>query len=370
MLNIQVGVSGGIIPPIDSLIKVAQKNEELGYDALWWPDHLMGWHPQSIWTEDITPLAKFQANPHIYLEPFTMMASVGIQTCKARLGVVVTDIIRRHPGTIAETMLTLDHITKGRAMLGLGSGERLNVEPYGMDFRNPVGKLEEGLQIIKLLWSTQEPVDFDGKYWKMEAAVLGLKPFSDTPPPIWLAAHGPRMLTLAGKYADGWIPTKMTVDEYDTSLKRIREVAVQSGRSADAIIPGMLTYVIVDEDKDACEKMLDSFLIKGLCLLLPSEVFIKHGFQPPFEGSGFHDYIPTKFSRERATELFNKVPKEIVEYYAFHGTPEEVAEQIYQYAEKGLRDIVLWNVTPFADPSRAGRSFKALAKVKDLLKSY
>ena len=67
------GRPGTIMPPADKAVEIAKRAEADGYDSIWWPSHLMGWHPESVWTEDITPLAKFQANPHTYFDPLVMM---------------------------------------------------------------------------------------------------------------------------------------------------------------------------------------------------------------------------------------------------------------------------------------------------------
>ena len=72
----------------------------------------MGWHPESVWTEDITPLAKFQPNPHTYFDPLVMMGVVGAVTERIRVGVVVTDILTHHPAVLAQTALTLDHVPR------------------------------------------------------------------------------------------------------------------------------------------------------------------------------------------------------------------------------------------------------------------
>ena len=92
-----------------------------------------------------------------------LMAAAGAQMTRAKVGVVVTDLIRRNPAVLAQTMLTLDHLTKGRAILGLGSGERLNIEPYGMPFDKPVARLSEGIDILRMLWDADGPVSYEGQ---------------------------------------------------------------------------------------------------------------------------------------------------------------------------------------------------------------
>ena len=79
----------------------AKRAEAKGYDAVWWPCHLMGWHPDSVWTEDLTPLAPVQPNPHVYFDPLLMMGAVGAATERIRVGSVVTDLIRRNPAMVA-----------------------------------------------------------------------------------------------------------------------------------------------------------------------------------------------------------------------------------------------------------------------------
>ncbi len=123
-MSVTLGVPGRIMPPADKAIEFAQKAEADGYDAVWWPCHLMGWIPDSVWTEDMTGLAKYQANPHVHFDPLTMMGAAGAATERIRVGVNVTDTIRRHPAMLAQTALTVDHLARGRSILGLGSGER------------------------------------------------------------------------------------------------------------------------------------------------------------------------------------------------------------------------------------------------------
>ena len=230
-MTITLGVPGQIMPPAARALQYAQRAEADGFDAVWWPCHLMGWHPNSLWTADITPLAEMQNSPHVHFDPLAMMAAVGAVTERIRVGVAVTDVIRRHPAMLAMEALTVDHLAGGRAILGLGSGERLNLTPYGIDFDKPVSRLTEAIEVIRLLWSTDQPVNFAGRFFQLQDAVLGLQPFEGRTPPIWLASHGPRMLELCGSHGDGWIPTKSEPEEYAERLSVIR-------RSARAISNG------------------------------------------------------------------------------------------------------------------------------------
>lgn len=372
-MDIQLGAPGQIIPPVDRGVESAVRMEELGFDGVWWPDHLMGWHPDTIWREDVTPLAKYQASAHVYVEPYAMMAAAGAQTERIKLGTCVTDILRRHPATVAQTMLTLDHLTKGRAILGLGSGEQLNIEPYGIEWSKPVGHLADALEVIHRLYRAgTETVDYEGTHYRLKDAVMGLDPYGDTPPEIWLAAHGPRMLGLTGRYADGWLPTKMSPEHYVRSRDQIHEGAKEAGRNIDHFTPGMLAYLLIGPDEESVQRLLAAPLVRMLCILLPDRVFEMLGVPPPLgdgEGSGFHDFIPTRVSREESDRIVAAIPPKVSKYYAFAGTPEQLAEEISEYHAAGLRHLVMWNITGLGDPSLAKYSFEAMVELKQMLAS-
>jgi phthiodiolone/phenolphthiodiolone dimycocerosates ketoreductase len=360
------------MPPADKAADLAIRNEADGFDAVWWPDHLMGWHPESMWTEDLTDLAKYQPNPHQYFDPLVMMGAIGARLQTAKVGVVVTDLIRRHPAVLAQTMLTVDHLTQGRGILGLGSGERLNITPYGMDFEKPVGRLSEGIDVIRTLWKADGKVDFEGDFFQLKDAVCGLSPYNDREPEIWTAAHGPRMLGITGEKADGWLPTKSKPDEYARMLETIRGAGSAAGRDMDAFTPGMLGYVMLGPDEETVERMRNHPLVRMLCILLPSQVFRNLGYTPPLEGygSGFHDFIPSTVDKADALRIADAIAPEVVDYYAFAGTVEQVAEEVTTFQKAGLRHLVMWNITPFGDASLAGWSFKAMRELQDALKGH
>ncbi|MDE0652947.1 MAG: LLM class flavin-dependent oxidoreductase [bacterium] len=365
-MDIQIGVPGQLMPPADRAVSLAQRNEADGFDAVWWPCHLMGWHSDSVWTPDMTPFAAVQPSPHTYFDPLLMMAAVGSQTSRIKVGVVVTDLLRRHPAMVANMALTLDHLTQGRAVLGLGSGERMNVVPYGVDFSRPVSRLAEGIEVIRLLWGADGPVNYEGRFFHLKDAVLGLAPYSDRPPPLWTAAHGPRMLAITGRLADGWLPTKLSPQRYAEALGTIREASLAAGRDADAVTPGLLAYVLVAPDEASLRRLQEAPMVRALMVMLPAEVFESLGVEPP---EGFHELVPASLSRPEALAVIDGIPPRVVDYYCFCGTPEQIAEQVAEYHAAGLRHLVMWNITPFGDPSLAGWSFKALGEVKDILRS-
>ncbi|HEY9546448.1 MAG TPA: LLM class flavin-dependent oxidoreductase, partial [Solimonas sp.] len=176
------------------------------YHSIWLPDHMVSFWPDSIWTPEFTDLATASPSPHRHLDGMAVAAAAAVLTKNVPLATSVVDTVRRHPSLLAQSALTIDHLAKGRFILGLGSGETENTVPYGFDFSKPVGRFEEALKVIRLLWDSEGPVDFDGQFFKLHHARLDTEPYAGKFPRIWVGASGPRMLDIAGRYADGWWP--------------------------------------------------------------------------------------------------------------------------------------------------------------------
>ena len=368
--HLTVGTLGALMPPAENLAKNARRNEEQGYAALWWPDHYMGWFPQSIWTPDITPLAAFQSNPDVFFDPLVSIAAAAGATSRVALGTAVTETLRRHPVELAQAFLTLDHFAPGRIICGLGSGEALNLLPYGISFDHPVGKLEEAVRIIRLLWSSDGPVDFEGEHFQLQQAVLGLQPTPEGPPEIWLAAHGPRMLDITGRYADGWLPEFLPIEAYAKRLQRIEAAQKAADRSADRFTPGMYVKLVLADSHEQAHAVLGAPLLRLLALTQPAEAFARAGAQHPLGENAFgvRDFVPVRFTREQALSLIDGVPPAVVEAGVLHGTVAEVVEQLEAYARIGLAHVVLWNVTFFGDASLIRRSYELMKQLLSLLR--
>ena len=90
----------------------------------------------------------------IWLECFTLLTAIAMNTKRAVFGPIVTDVLRRQPVTLAQTAASLDRISDGRFVLGLGAGEAMNLAPYGVGMEGLVSKLEEAIRVMKLLWGS------------------------------------------------------------------------------------------------------------------------------------------------------------------------------------------------------------------------
>lgn len=372
-MTIQVGAAGSIMPPVEAILKTARRNEEKGYDSLWWPDHWMAWHPQSIWTPDVTPLARFQPNPHVYMDPVTCMAAVAVHTERVRLGTAVTEPIRRHPALLAHEWLSLDHLSKGRAILGVGAGEAENNEPYGLSFARPVARLEESLAIIRLLWESADPVDFDGEFWTLRDAVCGLGPHTpEKYPPIWVGANGPRMLDICGRLGDGWMPTQfLPADVYAQRWERVRGAARAAGRDPDAIEASFYALMVVAATHEEAHRLLDDRILKGYLLVFPAEAYESRGYEHPM-GRGAHpirDYVPSRWGREETLKAIDAIPPEIAHECLLHGTPDEIVARVRAYEAAGARHAILWNVGFMGDLSTVRESFHLADDVMRALKA-
>lgn len=365
MRSLEVGVIGGVRPPLDPALAAVRDAEEAGFDAVWWSDHFLHWFPPGIWTPELTPMAAAVRSPHAFLDPTAVIAAAATQTSRIRLGTAVTDAVRHHPASLARTFLTLDHLSHGRATLGIGVGEAENILPFGFPFEKRASRLIEAVEMIRLLWSTIDPVDLQGEFWTLDQAIMGAEPFGESPPEIWMASHRPRVLAATGRLADGWLPNIIDADDYGRLLTDLRAASVAAGRPADAVTAGLYAWIVVDEDRAAAEQMLASLLLRLVALTAPAEEYARAGAEPPIgEGWGLVHYVPTRFGREEALRMAASVPDEVLRRYYMWGTPDDIVERLRPFREAGLEHVYLANVTPLGDPTK-GPSSAAL--LKDIL---
>lgn len=363
--DLKIGAPGPFLPPWENALKNATTIDSLGYDSMAFPDHFAGFVPDSIWTPEVTQLAYLQQSPHTYFEMSTIMGACASVTENVKLISAVTEPIRRHPALIAQTFLTLDHISNGRVVLGIGAGEIENVEPYGLNYSGQVGKLREALQIIRKIWDTHEPFSFDGKFWKLKDAVMSLRPAVEgKPPPIWIAALGPKMLELTAEYGDGWIPTLLQPKDFGKKLRTIQDFRKKKNIDRE-FTAALWNWCILDEDESVCERLMNTDLAKAFALLLPDSEWKKHGYSHPF-GDDFHsltNYIPMRYNKAQVMDAIAEVPKEILEDFYMMGDAESIIQQLEEYVLQGLDHIILWNATGMYDLSKTKSSYSVMKEV-------
>ncbi|MDT5228251.1 MAG: phthiodiolone/phenolphthiodiolone dimycocerosates ketoreductase [Mycobacterium sp.] len=310
------------------------------YHSIWLPDHMVSFWPDSIWTPEFTDLATVSASPHRHLDGLAVAAAAAALTENVPLVSAVVDTVRRHPAMLAQTALTIDHVARGRFILGLGSGESENTLPYGFDFARPVARFDEALQVIRLLWESDGPVDFDGQFYTLRHARLDTEPYLGRLPPIWIGASGPRMLDIAGRYADGWWPAgAWTPEHYAAMLAAVRASAERAGRDPMAITPCFIQVCLIGEDEAALADILRAPLVKAFLLQVSAETLRGLGFEHPMGPGwrGFQDIDPAVLTRERLVEFIAKTQPEMLLAVVPHGSPKEVAAIVKTYVDAGLR---------------------------------
>lgn len=369
--GIDVGLYLPLQPPLSTVRQIVWAARLLGLDSLLVWDHFQDFVPQSLWTDDFSWLAREVPTPHAFYDFQVGLGYLAARAGRLRLGVGVTEANRRHPVLIAQAMMTLSHITKRRPILGLGAGERENTEPYGIEFRNQVSRLEEALQIIRLCWDSRGPFDFEGKHFQLRGAVMDLSPAKGKTPEIWIAANGPRMLRLVGTYADGWYPAAtMLPEDYAAKLDVIRNSAREAGRDPDQITPALQAVVALAPSEEEARAMLHTRALRFNALLAYAEEWQKLGFKHPLGPNfrGYVDIIPEQLSRDQLEDAIQQVPDEVIEATRFCGTPEQVANRLRALGDVGLRHVVLIPVSAQISRRAALYSLRAARQIKRALR--
>jgi phthiodiolone/phenolphthiodiolone dimycocerosates ketoreductase len=362
------GFRVGIMDPIIAARPAADTFTRASYlsavgsrvDSFWVPDHLNALFPRSLWQPKYCGGAKVLPSADAYLEPWTMLGHIAARNRfgRLRLGVGVTDTGRRNPAVTAQAAATLHLLTRGRAILGIGTGEREGNQPYGVDWTKPVARFEEAMATIRALFdSNGELVNRDSPYFPLRNALFDLPRYKGTWPEIWIAAHGPRMLRAVGRYADGYFPAfAHSPQEYAQRLEAVRTAASDAGRDPMAITPALWLMVVTGRNRAEVDEALDSEVIRAGALNASDDFYAKHGAQHPL-GVGFtgaQDILPQDMDEQTALSHIKTIPKSLLREVYLNGPPDEVVEQAAEWRDHGVRYVVLANMTSLQRSLRTG----------------
>ncbi|MFB0523883.1 MAG: LLM class flavin-dependent oxidoreductase [Candidatus Bathyarchaeia archaeon] len=322
--------------PWEVICDTALLAEKIGFDSYWMPDHLVA-----------TGVRRWDA-----LEAWSTLSALAVKTKRIKLASGVSDTYRCHPAVLAQRAATCDVLSNGRAILGIGIGEAMNLVPFGIAYDKPVGRTIEAIKIIGRLWS-EDFVDFEGDYYTLKRAFLQPKPavpISETKYrhtiPIFVAANSPRTLKVVAEYGDGWLPANLTPEEYKDNLEKIRETAKNQGRNPSEIEPAHFMYIVVAKDAETARKTM---MLSGKMLLLSRpRILEKIGFKPPTYD--FEMTFKLVFPKDAESWLAKsmELPDEAVERAPFlYGTPDDITEKLEKFAQAGCRHFVVnFQVSP------------------------
>lgn len=364
---ILVGMQIGTQPPLSVLRAGLLAARAMRLESLMLIDHFQNVFPRTLWDREFTWIAAQRPSPHEIFDYQVLMGYLAPRVGRMRIGVGVTEAIRRHPVLIAQAMLTVAHLTRRAPILGIGAGERMNIEPYGLDFTHPVSRLEEALQLIRMCLTSRGPISFSGRYFQLDRATMDLPAPPGRLPEIWVGGHGSRMLGLAGRYGDGWYPASVvSPQEYAEKLDLVRSAAADAGRTAKSITPALHRFVVFGSTEQEARAMLRTKAIRLLGLAAPPEVWRRAGATHPL-GEGFNaivDFVPDRHDRTVVDEAIAAVPDEVMtEGPLLWGTSAQVTAKLRAFGEAGMRHVVLAPVSGLVSRRAALYGLRATAQI-------
>jgi F420-dependent oxidoreductase-like protein len=326
-LALQLGYWGAQ-PPSDALAKILEA-ERLGYDAAFTAES---------WGSDA----------------FTPLAWWGSQTSRIKLGTSIVQLSGRTPTGTAMAALTLDHLSGGRHILGLGvSGPQVVEGWYGRPFGKPLARTREYVNIIRQVMAREAPVTNDGPHYPLPYTGpngLGLgKPLrSIVHPlradlPIYLGTEGPKNIALTAEIADGWLPIYYAPRVSDLYKSYLAEGFARPGarRTADTFEIATNCQVMVTDDREGALQSLKpmlGFYIGGMGakdMNFHKDVFSRMGYEKEA------DEIQRLFFEGKRDEAIATVPDEAVADISLIGSKEAVRDQLPRWEEAGVTTLVI-----------------------------
>ena len=230
----RVGISTPLPAYKVSAASTASKAEELGFESIWYAEHpILPVHTSSPWPG--SPDGKIPWTYAHFADPYIALAQASGATSKIKLATGITLIPERNPLVLAKTVSTLDLFSKGRFMLGIGTGWlKEETEIMGGDFPHRWTQAKESLLALKALW-TQEEAEFHGKYYDFPPVKMYPKPMQKPHPPILIGGMAKRVFNRIVEVGDGWLPNRVTPKDVQVGKSKIESLCIENNRTPDEI---------------------------------------------------------------------------------------------------------------------------------------
>jgi probable F420-dependent oxidoreductase len=226
-----LGSFGMELVPGPTLLDWGQEIERLGFDVLFFRDHVL-WHSA-------------------VLDPFTVLGALAARTSRVRLGPGVLLLPLRNPVLVAKAVASLDFISGGRAILGVGIGGEFpkEFEACGVPVGERGRRADEGIEAIRTLW-TCSPATYKGQFVRFEDVVMEPPPAQAPHPPIWVGGRSDAALRRAGRFGDGWFAYFVTPPQFREGLDKIARHLEARERSPSNFDAGLVIYFHVAPDRE------------------------------------------------------------------------------------------------------------------------
>jgi len=305
-----VSMSFGIeFVPSDPVLKIAhyaKLAEQNGFDYVWITDHYN--------------------NRDVY----TTLAVLALNTNRIKLGTGVTNPYTRNVAITASSIAAINEISGGRAVLGLGPGDKATFDAMGIAWEKPLTMVEEAVSALRGFFAGKK-VSQEGKMVKIRGAKLAFKA-GDIP--IYLGAQGPRMLELAGRVADGVLINASHPKDFEFAIKQIKKGAEAAGRDPKEIDIGAYTSFSVDKDAGKARnaaKIVVAFIVAGS----PDTVLERHGI-PVDKKKVIGDAI----GKGDFGTVLGAVDDAMIDAFSISGTPEDCKSRVEDLQKIGVTQVV------------------------------
>lgn len=219
----------------DAFAQIAERAEALDIDSLWCSAHVI--LPPQVKSGYVLIPGRMHPEhwKECYWEPFTVMSYLAAMTSKLILGTSVVIVPMHNPIELAKQVAEVDQLSGGRFIFGIGVGWfEEEFEALGQNFRNRGARTDEAMDLMRALWS-EDPVSFDGRYYRVEDAHFAPKPVQRPSPPIWVAGGSKAALKRAARIADAWHPVRPTFEYLNEARVDLDRYLEEVGRAPGSV---------------------------------------------------------------------------------------------------------------------------------------
>ncbi len=287
---------------ITNIVEYTRCIEDLGFDSILVADHTF-----------------------IENEALTLLAAIAMRTTTLRLGTIVLDGNRRSPTLLAQITATLDQLSSGRLIVGVGKGV-FNDASYGFTIDRPISRMLDVIHILKQIW-TSDTVTFSSSFFQLNDCSIAIKPFQVPHPPLWIASFGKRMHRIAATIGDGFITQNMPPHVFQKYVEAAKEHAIHVGKKPENVeaVYGFMPLVVSDDPVEARKMITPTaypFLLRHATRLSKALGYPKPWTHPM------------------------QIPDPVLEQCFLFGTPNDCVQRISKYVDAGATYILFQTILP------------------------